>query len=471
MLTNTYKYFIKPDWFNMHISFIVENNVSMLQYLDINNTKEGITVTSSNAMLNNVSSSFSLANGIVIKLDNNRMSTAETVFYELEASNNEKNGIFLDSVGLPSNETFFRVHKCVVYRNKERGLDVRANASVSLTECLIQENKHTGVYVYQVNGGKIKLKSSTILQNFNAIHEYYTEEIVLESCSFANHHHRFYGKYYQSYIYLQRGSRSKFEITIVNNTFNNIADGIEVFINRYSSGNFYIHLENNTFTGGNKILRIFYHYRYYYYYKENMAYLTVKNNIFINNTNTNGQLFECEISNVGFVSFENNIFEGNMAKQIIRIHGRYGIRSFGDILIHGNQFLLDWATDSIVDVQNYYTITITNNIFKNADVSACSLKAPSFDNVFSINATHNYWGTNSAMEVVDRVCGFEKDMTKSFIYYIPFYTEEDLREFSKISQDSFNVSGALGGLIINDSTITDMMVAASLLISRSLFVR
>ena len=96
MLTYAYKYFIKPDWFNMHVSFIVENNVSMLQYLDVNNTKEGITVTSSNAMLNNVSSSFSLANGIVIKLDNNRMSTAETVFYELEASNNEKAGIFLD---------------------------------------------------------------------------------------------------------------------------------------------------------------------------------------------------------------------------------------------------------------------------------------------------------------------------------------------------------------------------------------
>jgi hypothetical protein len=63
--------------------FIVENNVSVLQYLDVNNTKEGITVTSSNAMLNNVSSSFSLANGIVIKLDNNRSSTVETVFYEL----------------------------------------------------------------------------------------------------------------------------------------------------------------------------------------------------------------------------------------------------------------------------------------------------------------------------------------------------------------------------------------------------
>jgi hypothetical protein len=251
---------------------------------------------------------------------------------------------------------------------------------------------------------------------------------------------------------------------IVNNTFNNM-DRIQVISYWYGSGNYYFHLENNTFTGGNKILRIIDKRSY------NMAYITVKNNIFINNTNTNGQLFECEISSVGFVSFENNIFEGNMAKQIIRIYGRYGRRSFGDILIHGNQFLLDWATDSIVDVQNYHTITITNNIFKNADVGACCLKAPRFDNVFSINATHNYWGTNSAMEVVDRVCGFEKDMTKSFIYYIPFYTEEDLREFRKISQDSFNVSGALGGLIINDFTITDVMVAASLLISRSLFVR
>jgi hypothetical protein len=467
MLTNTYKYYIKPDWFNMHISFIVENNVSMLQYLDINNTKEGITVTSSNAMLNNVSSSFSLANGIVIKLDNNRMSTAEMVFYELEASNNEKTGIFIDSVGLPSNMTIFRVNKCVVYRNKERGLDVRANASVRFTECLIQENKHTGVYVYQRNGGEIKLKSSTILQNYIAIDEYYTEEIVLESCLFAD---RFYWKYYyQSYIYLRRGYRSNFEITIVNSTFNNIV-GIKVFIEGYSGGNFYIHLENNTFTGGEKILRIV-DAHYYHDYNDIMAYITVKNNIFINNTNMNGQLFEYEISSVGFVSFENNIFEGNMAKQIIRIHGRYGRRSFGDILIHSNQFLLDWATDSIVDVLNYHTITITNNIFKNADVGACCLKAPRFDNVFSINATHNYWGTNSAMEVVDRVCGFEKDMTKSFIYYIPFYTEEDLRVFSKISQDSFNVSGALGGLIINDSTITDVMVAASLLISRSLFVR
>ena len=442
----------------------------MLQYLDVKNTKEGITVTSSNAMLNNVSSSFSLANGIVIKLDNNRMTTAETVFYELEASNNEKTGIFIDSVGLPSNITFFKVNKCVVYRNKEHGLDVRANASVSLTECLIQENKHTGVYVYQRNGGKIKLKSSTILQNFMyAIYEYYTEEIVLESCLFANRFYRKYYYYYQSYIYLRKGYRSKFEITIVNNTFNNITNGIEVISYWYGSGNFYIHLENNTFTGGNKILRIVDNRYYNYIY--NMTYITVKNNIFINNTNMYGQLFEYEISSVGFVSFENNIFEGNMAKQIIRIHGRYGRRSFGNILIHSNQFLLDWATDSIVDVQNYHTITITNNIFKNADVGACCLKAPRFDNVFSINATHNYWGTNSAMEVVDRVCGFEKDMTKSFIYYIPFYTEEDLRGFSKISQDSFNVSGALGGLIINDSTITDVMVAASLLISRSLFVR
>jgi hypothetical protein len=457
----------------MHVSFIVENNVSMLQYLDVNNTKEGITVTSSNAMLNNVSSSFSLANGIVIKLDNNRMSTAETVFYELEASNNEKAGIFLDSVGLPSNKIFFRVNKCVVYRNKERGLDVRANASVRFTECLIQENKHTGVYVYQVNGGKIKLISSTILQNFKyAICGYYTDEIVLESCSFANHHHRFYAKYsYQikPYIVLLSGYRSKFEITIANNTFNNnIADGIEVILNWNSSENFSIHLENNTFTGGNKTLRIVDNHDYYYD-TVNMAYITVKNNIFINNTNTDGQLFECEISKVGSVSFENNIFEGNMAKQIILISGRTG-RSFGGILIHSNQFLFDWATDSIVDVQNYHTITLTNNIFKNADVGACCLKAPSFHNVFSINATHNYWGTNSATEVVDRVCGFEKDMTKSFIYYIPFYIEEDL-EFNQISQDGFNVSGALGGLIINDSTITDVMVAASLLISRSLFVR
>ena len=456
------------------VFFIVENNVSVLQYLDVNNTKEGITVTSSNAMLNNVSSSFSLANGIVIKLDNNRSSTVETVFYELEASNNEKTGIFLDSVGIPSNETtFFRVNKCVVYRNKERGLDVRANASVSLTECLIQENEHTGVYVYQENGGKIKLKSSTILQNFKyAIYEYYTEEIVLESCSFANHHHRFYAKYsfqIKPYIVLRREDRSKFEIKIVNNTFNNnIADGIEVFLNWHSRGNFSIHLENNTFTGGNKTLRIDDN---HYYYEDNMAYITVKNNIFINNTNTDGQLFECEINNVGCVNFENNIFEGNMAKQIILISGHSGKRSFGDILIHSNQFLLDWATDSIVDVQNYHTITIANNIFKNADVGACCLKAPSFDNVFSINASHNYWGTNSATEVVDHVCGFEKDVTKSVIYYVPFYTEEDLREFSKISQDSFNVSGALGGLIINDFTITDVMVEASLLISRSLFVR
>jgi hypothetical protein len=445
----------------------------MLQYLDVSNTKEGITVTSSNAMLHNVSSSFSLANGMVINLDNKRSPTVETMFYELEASNNGKSGIFLDSVGLPSNEiTFFRVNKCVVYRNKERGLVVRANASVSLTECLIQENERTGVYVYQRNGGKIKLKSSTILQNFNyAIYEYYTEELVLESCSFANHHHRFYTNFYlrsRPYIVLRREYRSKFEIKIINNTFNNIADGIEVILKWNSRGNFSIHLENNTFTGGNKTLRISNnHYSYY----DNMAYITVKNNIFINNTNMYGQLFEYKINNVGSVSFENNIFEGNMAKQIILISGHTRRRSFGDILIHSNQFLFDWASDSIVDVQNYHTITLTNNIFKNADVGACCLKAPIFDNVFSINATYNYWGTNSAMEVVDRVCGFEKDMTKSFIYYIPFYIEEDLKEFNKISQDSVNVSGALGGLVTNDFTITDVMVAASLLISRSLFLR
>ncbi|CAG2194631.1 unnamed protein product [Mytilus edulis] len=199
-----------------------------------------------------------------------------------------------------------------------------------------------------------------------------------------------------------------------------------------------------------------------------MAYVKIIRNLFLNNSNSDGALLQSKFEHVGDVKFENNKFEGNIAKTTLLMTGNVKY-SVGKISIQHNDISGDWATESIIDINTYHEITVNYNNLRNLFPNVCVISAPKFEESFEINATFNYWGHESAVEILDDACGFEKDMDRSFMHYIPFYTDNNFNQVVALTQDRFDAHGALGGYVTKDFTIPSL--SSPIIISRSLFVR
>lgn len=446
--------------------YLLGNSTSTLQYLVVSNTTSGIQINSMNTFIHNVTSTYSASNGFTIYVNSN---ISKGKMSELNATHNLQTGIEIVTEGYPIAEIIvFEIQNCTVSQNKEYGIDIKANASVVISDCLVEGNTESGIYVYQKFGGRMTIRSSKISRNVKyAIKEYFTEEFVVDSCIISDHNYRRFTRYWFrriSYVYLQRKDNSKFHIKILNNVFeNNINDGIAVDLYYPSVGDYMIHIENNTFMNGYKTLVINTNTWY-----QNMAYVKIFRNLFVNNSNTDGALLQFEFEHVGDVKFENNKFDGNSVGTTLRFTGNVR-HSLGTISIQHNIIPGDRATDSLIDITSYHPVTVNNNYLRNLNSDVCVIRAPKFDESFVINATFNYWGKTVAMDIVNIVCGFEKDMDKSVVNYIPFYIDNDFNQLVSEAQDDFDVQGTFGGDISKNFTIP--IVAGPIVISRSLFVR
>ncbi|CAC5421096.1 unnamed protein product [Mytilus coruscus] len=280
---------IDKPWRGVDIKSYRGNNNSTLQYLAVTNTMSGIQIWSMNTFIHNITSQSSATNGFTFYVNSN---VTEVAISELNASNNGKTGIQIATEDIPSSEILFKILKCTVSENNEYGIDIKANASVIISECNVEGNAESGIYVYQESGGRTNVSTSKISRNVKyAIKGYFTEELVVDSCVISDHSFRRFGKY-------------------------------------------------------------------------------------------------------------------------------------------------------------------------------C---APKFEESFEINATFNYWGQQSAMDILDLVCGFEKDMDRSFLHYIPFYTDNNFNQVVSLAQDEFDVHGAFGGDVTKNFTIPKLR--SPIIISRALFVR
>ncbi|XP_052075239.1 uncharacterized protein LOC127712684 [Mytilus californianus] len=461
---------LKPEvigkpWRGVDIKSHRGNNNSTLQYLAVTNTMSGIQIWSMNTFIHNITSQSSATNGFTFYVNSN---VTEVAISELNASNNGKTGIQIATEDIPSSEILFQILKCTVSQNNEYGIDIKANASVIISECDIEGNAESGIHVYQESGGRINVSTSKISRNVKyAIKGYFTEELVVDSCIISDHSFRRFGKYWFQripYVYLRKNDNSKFHIRILNSVFeNNINDGIEIYFHYYSIGGLMLHIENNTFMDGNKTL--FINYNSFY---ENMAYVKIIRNLFLNNSNSDGALVESKFEHVGDVKFENNKFEGNIAKNTLLITGNVR-HSVGIISVQHNDMSGDWATESLININSYHEITVNYNDLHNLFPNVCVVSAPKFAESFEINATFNYWGLQSAMDILDLVCGFEKDMDRSYMHYIPFYTDNNFNQVVSLTQDEFDVHGAFGGDVTKNFTIPKL--SSPIIISRALFVR
>ncbi|XP_052092546.1 uncharacterized protein LOC127729013 [Mytilus californianus] len=217
--------------------------------------------------------------------------------------------------------------------------------------------------------------------------------------------------------------------------------------------------------------RILYLYRNYYY--KYAAKIDISHNIFNNNKETSETLIELVLRDEDSVDLVENTFINNTAKDILTISVNPSSASSvskNEIRIFDNIFKDNTFTDSCLNLKSYHVVSVNRNTFMNRQTTGmCELQAPVFDETYSINATHNYWGSSSLVDVVEMVCGFDRSMEKSYVYYLPFSTSEENNDFVAYAQDDFDVQNVLGGEITGTFTIEYTEEAKR--ISRSLFVR
>ena len=123
-------------------------------------------------------------------------------------------------------------------------------------------------------------------------------------------------------------------------------------------------------------------------------------------------------------------------------------------------------------MSNYHPLTLRSNVFESSP-APCYLQAPTFrsGDTYEIYARRNYWGSGDFADVMDRVCGFEKNMEHSLIHYIPYYTDRALITLSPYLQDDIDIKGFIGGEMTRDIVFSLADFQSPITIQRSIFIR
>ncbi|CAG2196099.1 unnamed protein product [Mytilus edulis] len=443
-------------------------NPTSLCYLHVNGTLEGIVLKRNYAEMKNISSTFSKGHGFTINLQQTSGNVSWSILEELTAANNKKNGLQINSAD--KTVTKILISKCNVYQNDESGFRVHANTETVIEDCLIKENKQRGVFVDQSKGGDIFIKSSTLHRNaLYALEVLATNKIVLESCIVTENSQTNYYSYGACKITHRQLPILGFNVTFLNNTFSyNHKQGIYLRQSSFTSGSLTFNMKFNRFSFERRVL-----YFYLNYYYKNAAKIDISHNIFDNNKEISETLINLILRVEDAVDLVENTFINNTAKDILKISiNPYSVNSESknEIRIFENIFKDNTFTDSCLNLKSYHVVSVSRNTFMNRQTTGmCELQAPVFDEAYSINATHNYWGSSSLVDVLEVVCGFDRSMEKSYVYYMPFSTSEENNDFVAYAQDDFDVQNVLGGEITGTFTIEYTEEAKR--ISRSIFVR
>ncbi|XP_053379664.1 uncharacterized protein LOC128548542 isoform X2 [Mercenaria mercenaria] len=451
---------------------------AVLSHIDVNDTDAGITIRSSAFSISNVSSTFSRTSGISRIFSNKQKEMRTTLYFSnVTLEDNSEAGITISG----DSDTAVIISNCTVTRNKEDGIKLSTNARIEVTNCLISENGESGVSISQSNGGgMLYINNSVIASNTNyALKGTVTTGVVVDSCEVRNHTYEYINywgrRYTHGYIELERRySYKEFKsLVLFKNTLfqGNTADWIEISDDEWVRGEIEIRFENNIFTEGRRTFLC-------KTYSSNNNYQI--NIYFQNNTLEKNSVLEETTENVlvEFLLFANpeyhieitgNLFRENIAQSCLVVPSNYIDISNGEMNILENVFKDNNFSSSVVNIQTHVPLEMHRNIFDFPHTYRCAVEVHDFDLDLTFNATHNYWGTSVTKEVIETVCGFEKDMSRSIVWTFPFYANEELSTL--ISETHTLASNVFGGEISKDTHILPEEKDSTVEVHRSIIVR
>ena len=468
---------------------------SVLRHFSVNDTLHGITIKDHLSEISNVVSSFSQEHGFIFNIlksdttsskDDSKKSknvsisdysnagnklSSDMKIISLTAANNTKSGVVVQTNRKAAEMIDFIIGSCNLFGNAEHGVDSLANASVTLSSCDIFDNHKSGVHVDQHSGGRTNIVNTTLSLNREyAINSVRANEIVLDSCEITNHnygyHHYWYGWRTREYIRFSMNSYTDMSVIVRGNRFlHNVADGIHFDLRWSNRVKYNVTIENNLFENGNRTLVVS---DSTYDYTNNENIISMNNNTFKNLSSIKSEIMRFNLRTSSELVIEHNHITDVTALNIIVIEGERVIRR--NIIAISDNVISDNVVQDTVSLTSYQNnISLAGNILDNPG-SECELKLPGFlKSSYSVNARFNYWGTENGSEVVRKVCGYDKDMTTSYVYYIPYYLNDELQLTMSQGQVSFSVAGALGGEIAENLILTKHN--SPYRISRSLMIR
>ena len=426
------------------------------------------------ASLTNVTSQFSSRNGINVELKHDELRASE-----FSVSHNNADGIVIDSADPQSTSRLFHLDSCSVHDNRGSGFKVTAAAAITVRNCVIHSNRLDAVTTDQRQGGSFRLEQSLVYKNQRSALQVNSDGVYLDSCTIRDHH---YGYWWGRRWYTRELIRVLYNhdkdlamnVNITNSELvNNTADGIHLELDYFGRGpGIRLDLQNNTFVNTNRTLLAGDQGRRGNSYRTAL-YINILNNRFLNNFQTTGALIEIEDENNDYVTIEENVFEGNTVQDLVVIYGPTAQSSASDMVISTNKFLFNTATNAFITLSNYHPLTLRSNVFE-SNTAPCYLQAPAFrsgDTYEIVDARRNYWGSGDFVDVMDRVCGFEKNMEHSLIHYIPYYTDRALTTLSPYLQDDFDIQGFIGGDLTRDLVFSSTNFQLPVRITISIFIR
>ncbi|XP_076316874.1 uncharacterized protein LOC143229050 isoform X1 [Tachypleus tridentatus] len=162
---------------------------------------------------------------------------------------------------------------------------------------------------------------------------------------------------------------------------------------------------------------------------ESSSKINIKQNVFSGNSkketwrNSNSEsVLRMEFSDAETLVERNTFLENRELTLVLLAHkkGNMDIHSNVSIvsnILENNNFSSE-GTSLLLSSFDVPSLVITKNVFDNP-MADCEVKSSSVEDLVFISAQYNYWGVNSEVELLERVCDFHKNVTRSLLLLWP----------------------------------------------------
>ncbi|KAJ8311794.1 hypothetical protein KUTeg_010649 [Tegillarca granosa] len=441
---------------------------SILRHVTVNDTLNGVILRGNIQEVKGLHSFYSKNTGLTIDFhDLTPIKYIEA--YDVILRHNEKHGLLVQTY-YQREETAIFLTNSSFSSNKGNGIEVKGNLNISVHQCAFFQNTISINIRDTTTSGSVKVYNSDFYQNSqyvlsleNVGYSMNHYNVEIKGCTVRDHDTRYYSSWRWQIRPLFRIILRQVPMVSVNITdnriYNNVADGFYIYYTGNQVHNTYI--SRNLYTNNSYFL-----YLQTTTYNKKISNVTLKENRVLNCQDKDHPLVFCRISKAK-LEIKNCTFFNNTGSSIIET----GEFESSEIIISGND-VRNNMVKSAFDITMVNNVTIHHNILHNN--ATCELHVTEYADWLTVNAKYNYYGYKDLKNVIERVCGFDKDMGKIRIDYIPFLEELEFFPAFNSYVSSGSHSTFFNGDVIGGDIVTSVTLSSRLepyVIDRSIFIR
>lgn len=437
--------------------------------MTVNDTLNGVLLRGNIQEVRSLHSFYSKNSGLTI--DFNDLTPVKYIdAYDVISRSNGIHGLMVEANNLRQETELFLTNSSF-YSNNGNGIEVNGNVNLSIHQCVLFQNTRA-IDIGETITGSVKVYNSNFFQNSqqvlfvrsSGIYSMEHYDVVIKGCNVRDHNTRYYSSWrwqIKPLFDIHPYRLPKFSAKITDNRiFDNVADGFYFYYTGNQAHN--TDISNNIFTNNSYFVRL----QTTATYNLRISNVTINKNTVMNCRDKAHALMWFRIGQAK-LEIKNGTFFNNTHSSIIET-GEFGS---SEIIVSGND-IRNNTVQNTVESTMVHNVTVHHNILHNN--ATCELHVTEYADWLVVNALYNYYGYKDLKDVIDRVCGFDKDMGKIRINYIPFLEELEFfpsfnAYISPGSHSTFFNGDVIGGDIETSVTLSTRMKPYD--IDRSIYIR